>query len=176
VSQTYQLLSQLRLVINLCAYWAWTLSSIYLHVESWERIISPFCTKQWIWVCCSCSYWSCIHWFCPAMDCFWCHSSNNHYLHCVLFLCLLCGEFVINLNVLLSSHLTIGQFRGLASKFRRQGLSRWSLRKLQQRKYQKGKEAFETCAICLDEFNDGDTIRVLPCSHSKLLTSVPFSL
>ncbi|XP_065886649.1 uncharacterized protein [Dysidea avara] len=56
-------------------------------------------------------------------------------------------------------------FRGIASKFRRQGLSRWSLRKLPQRKYQKGKEAFETCAICLEEFDNGDTIRVLPCSH-----------
>ena len=109
------------------------------------------------------------------MDCVWCYSSNNHYLHGLLFLCLLCGEFIVSFNVLLSSHLTFGQFRGLASKFRRQGLSRWSLRKLPQRKYQKGKEAFETCAICLEEFDDGDTIRVLPCSHSKLLISDYFS-
>ena len=31
----------------------------------------------------------------------------------------------------------------------------------------KGKEAYETCAICLEEFENADMIRVLPCSHSK---------
>ena len=31
----------------------------------------------------------------------------------------------------------------------------------------KGKEDYETCAICLEEFENADMIRVLPCSHSK---------
>lgn len=48
-------------------------------------------------------------------------------------------------------------------------LKRWSPRKLPQRKYKMGKELYETCVICQEDFINAELVRVLPCKHSKLL-------
>lgn len=39
-------------------------------------------------------------------------------------------------------------------------------RNLPTRKYLEGEEKIERCAICVEDFKDGDTLRVLPCEHA----------
>lgn len=46
----------------------------------------------------------------------------------------------------------------------RKRLPRSQLRKIPTRKYKKG-DPEETCAICLDDFKEGDKLRILPCRH-----------
>lgn len=38
-------------------------------------------------------------------------------------------------------------------------------KRLPTRKYRKGEEKIERCAICVEDFTDGDGLRVLPCEH-----------
>lgn len=40
-----------------------------------------------------------------------------------------------------------------------------SLKKLESRKFTKN-EIYETCAICLDDYEEGDRLRILPCRHA----------
>ncbi|VDM74274.1 unnamed protein product [Strongylus vulgaris] len=49
----------------------------------------------------------------------------------------------------------------------RKRLSKRNLRKIPTKKFRKGDEP-ETCAICLDDFIEGEKLRVLPCRHSEL--------
>ena len=55
-------------------------------------------------------------------------------------------------------------------------LMRWSPQKLPQRKYKEGKELYETCVICQEDFRNAELVRVLPCKHSKLLHVVYYIL
>uniref|UniRef100_A0A224XNQ8 Putative e3 ubiquitin ligase n=1 Tax=Panstrongylus lignarius TaxID=156445 RepID=A0A224XNQ8_9HEMI len=48
---------------------------------------------------------------------------------------------------------------------RRRRLPHSSLRKIPVTKYRKG-DPYETCAICLDDFIEGEKLRILPCSHA----------
>ena len=57
-------------------------------------------------------------------------------------------------------------------------LPRSSLRKLETRKFNKN-ENYETCAICLDDYEEGDKLRILPCNHGEkgeIFDSVPHCL
>lgn len=80
--------------------------------------------------------------------------------HLIIPFCIVVGMcFVIMLGFMISR--CIRERR----RIMRYRLPTSSLKKLESRKFTKN-EIYETCAICLDDYEEGDRLRILPCRHA----------
>lgn len=57
-------------------------------------------------------------------------------------------------------------------RLRRHRLPSSMLKKIPSIRFSKGQqsESYDTCAICLEDYGEGDKLRILPCSHGECLS------
>ncbi|XP_007900646.2 E3 ubiquitin-protein ligase RNF13 [Callorhinchus milii] len=72
---------------------------------------------------------------------------------------------IVGICLILIAVFMISKFIQDRHRARRNRLRKDQLKKLPVHKFKKGDE-YEVCAICLDEYEEGDKLRVLPCSHA----------
>ncbi|THD27038.1 E3 ubiquitin-protein ligase RNF13 [Fasciola hepatica] len=79
----------------------------------------------------------------------------------LLSLLVLVGVSLIILIVCFAAHLC-----NMWRRMRRGRLSRRHLRRLQTKRFEKARDPYETCPICLEDYKDREKIRLLPCHHA----------
>ncbi|KAL4113426.1 hypothetical protein QTP88_017047 [Uroleucon formosanum] len=77
------------------------------------------------------------------------------------------SSFDINLNLLLPFAVIVALIKWIKDRRRafRHRLPASILRKIPISTFVKG-DPYDTCAICLDDYMDGDKLRILPCAHA----------
>lgn len=82
------------------------------------------------------------------------------------------GYYLYPFITVITTCLVFSCFYGIAKfvrdrrKLRRIRLSRDHLKKLPVIKFKKGDDRYDVCAICLDDYEEGNKLRVLPCQHA----------
>jgi E3 ubiquitin-protein ligase RNF13 len=72
---------------------------------------------------------------------------------------------IVGLCVFVTLVFVVVRVVGHQRSVRRWRFPRANLRKIPTKKFKKGEDDFDSCAICLDDYEDGEKLRLLPCSH-----------
>lgn len=83
---------------------------------------------------------------------------NLNYL-LIPFICVVAVCFIIAVSIFVS------KFAFHVYKLRKNRFPKSALKKIPTRKYQKT-DKYDTCPICLNEYEEGEKMRILPCEHA----------
>jgi E3 ubiquitin-protein ligase RNF13 len=78
---------------------------------------------------------------------------------------------IVGLCVFVTLVFVVVRVVGHQRSVRRWRFPRANLRKIPTKKFKKGEDDFDSCAICLDDYEDGEKLRLLPCSHGKIFSA-----
>lgn len=77
-------------------------------------------------------------------------------------------SFSSSLRILSSLFFQVCRWCQAIRRKRRSRVSKSQLKKIPINNYQKG-DQYDTCAICLEEYEEGEKLRLLPCKHSEYI-------
>ncbi|XP_054982194.1 E3 ubiquitin-protein ligase RNF167-like [Sorex araneus] len=88
----------------------------------------------------------------------------NDIFHLVFYLVIFTGSFSL-LILSMAVFTMVVNYAQERAQVQRNRLTQRELEQIPTHIYQKG-DHYEVCAICLEEYKDGDKLRILPCAHA----------